>query len=171
MLRTFTLVVLLALTASVQAADPVTIGYVDMSRVIAETRMGKEAQASLEKKYAEPQKELGEEEQAIRQLQQKTNRDAALMSQAELDKRAAELQGRVAQLQRQAIATQQELGKDKTRLGGEIIKAARGVISKLAEERKLTAVFELGSSGLLYIQDALNITDEVIKRVDALPAN
>ena len=168
MKRLATLFVLITLTATVHAVEPVTIGYVDMQRVIEESQMGKEARATLEKKYREPQKRLSEEEQAIRELQQKTNRDAALMSQAELDKRTAEVQERIQKFQKEAMARQQELGKDQAQLGGDIVKAAGGVISKLATEKKLAAVFERNSSGLLYIQDKLNLTDEVIKRLNTL---
>jgi len=169
MQRLAILLALLALAVAAQAADPVAIGYVDMQQVIQQSKRGQAAQSALEKKYEEPQKKLGEEEQAIRQMQQKTSRDAALMSQAELDKRSAELRERVQKFQQEALATQQELGKDKAKLGGDIVKAATEIVAKLARERKLTAVLERSSSGLLYIQDALNLTDEVIKRLDALP--
>jgi outer membrane protein len=169
MQRVATLFALFVLAAAAQAANPVSIGYVDMQRVILESKQGKAAQSALEKKYEAPQKQLGEEEQAIRQIQQKTSRDAALMSQAELDKRSAELQGRIQKFQQQALATQEELGKDKAKLGGNIVKAANEIIAKLAEERKLSAVFERSASGLLYIQDGLNLTDEVVKRLNALP--
>lgn len=169
MKRLATLFVLATLTATVHAVEPATIGYVDMQRVIEESKMGTEARATLEEKYREPQKRLSAEEQAIRELQQKTNRDAALMSQAELDKRTAEIQERVQKFQKEAMATQQELGKDQAQLGGEIVKAAGGVIAELAKEQKLAAVFERNNSGLLYVQDSMNLTGEVIKRLDALP--
>jgi len=169
MKRLATLFILATLCTAAYAFEPVTIGYVDMQRVIEESKMGKEARATLEEKYREPQQRLGKEEQAIRELQQKTNRDAALMSQAELDKRTAEVQERIQKFQKEAMATQQALAKDQTQLGGDIVKTAGGVISKLATEKKLSAVFERNSSGLLYIQDGLNLTDEVIKRLDALP--
>jgi outer membrane protein len=149
------------------AAEPAAIGYVDMQRVLEQSAMGKKANETLKEKFSSPQKELAEEEQAIRELQQKTGRDAALMSQAELDKRKGEIEQRVRELQQKAMATQQELARDQAELGKKIITPAQEVIAQLAQEKKLSAVFERNQSGLLYIQDSLELTDEVIKRLDA----
>ena len=158
---------LLAFLSPVSAVEDATIGYVDMQKVLEQSKMGKEANETLKEKYSPSQQELAEEEQAIRQLQQKTGRDAALMSQEELDKRTAEIQKRLRQLQEKAMTTQQEFTKDQTELGNKIIKPAQEIIAALAMEKKLSAVFERSQSGLLYIQDSLNLTDEVIKRLDA----
>lgn len=167
---TLCVLALAACCAPLSAAEPVTIGYVDMQRVIEESKVGKKAFAVLKEKYAEPQAALDKEEQAILQLQQSTSRDGALMSQAELDKRKTEIQERVLQLQRKAAMAQQELSQDQAKLGGGIIKPAQEIVTDLAKEKKLSAVFERNQSGLLFIQDGLNLTDEVIKRLDAKPA-
>lgn len=162
------LLAILSFCTPVSAAEPTSIGYVDMQRVIEESKLGKQAYAALKEKFSEPQEAIGKEEQAIRQLQETTGRDAALMSQAELDKRKSELQQRVIQLQRAAQSAQQELAQDQAKLGADIIKPTQQIIAELAKERKLTAVFERSSSGLLYIEDGLNLTDEVLERLDAL---
>lgn len=149
------------------AAEPITIGYVDMQRVIEESKLGKQAFAALQEKYAEPQAALEKEEKSILQLQQSLSRDGALMSQAELDKRKAEFQERVSQIQRKAAMAQQELSQDQAKLGGNIIKPAQEIITELGKERNLTAIFERTQSGLLYVEADKNLTDEVIKRLDA----
>ena len=89
------------------------------------------------------------------------------MSQAELDKRKAEFQERVSQIQRKAAMAQQELSQDQAKLGGGIIKPAQEIITELGKEKKLTAIFERSQSGLLYVEADKNLTDEVIKRLDA----
>jgi outer membrane protein len=161
------LLTLLAFCNPLPAADAVSMGYVDMQQVIEKSKLGQEAQANLEEQFAKPQEELAKEEQAIRKLQETTGRDAALMSQAELDKRKAELEERVMILQRNAAAAQQKLSQEQVKLGAGIIKPAQEIIAELAKEKKLSAVFERNQSGLLYIEDGLNLTDEVIKRLDA----
>jgi len=158
---------LAAVCAPLAAAEPITIGYVDMQRVIEESKLGKQAFAALQEKYAEPQAALEKEEKSILQLQQSLAREGALMSQAELDKRKAEFQERVNQIQRKAAMAQQELSQDQAKLGGGIIKPAQEIITELGKERKLTAIFERSQSGLLYVEADKNLTDEVIKRLDA----
>jgi len=153
--------------APLTAAETVTIGFVDMQRVIEESKLGKKAFATLQEKYAQPQAALEKEEKEILQMQQNLVRDGALMSQAELEKRKAELQERIGQIQRKAAMAQQELSQDQAKLGNGIIKPAREIITTLGKERKLTAIFERSQSGMLYVESELNLTDEVIKRLDA----
>ena len=152
------------------AAEPVSIGYVDMQRVIEESKLGKQAFATLQEKYAEPQAVLQKDEKEIMQLQQNLARDGALMSQAELDKRKGELQERIALIQRKAAMAQQELSQDQAKLGSGIIKPAQEIITELGKERKLTAIFERSQSGMLYVEEDRNLTTEVIKRLDAKTA-
>jgi outer membrane protein len=167
MKRFASLIALLAVCSPLPAADQAIIGYVDMQRVIEDSKLGKQASATLKEKFADPQAALAQEEQAIREFQQATSRDAALMSEAELEKRRAELQDRVTTLQRSAAATQQELAQEQAKLGAGIVQPAQKIIAELAREKKLSAVFERNQSGLLFIEDELNLTEQVIKRLDA----
>ncbi len=158
---------LLILTVAAHAAEPATIAYVDVDKVLSESDMGRKAKEALEQKFAEPQKTLAAEEQGIIQLQQSLGRDQALMSQEELDKRKTEIQQRVLELQKKAAEFQQELNEEQNAMGGEILKLAQDLVAEIARERKLSAVYERTRSGLLYIDDNLNITAEVIKRLNA----
>jgi len=167
MKRMLCLLALFILTATATAAEPPAIGYVDMEKVLQDSDMGRKATAELEKKFGGQQQALGQEEQAIRQLQQTLNRDQALMSQAELDKRTGEIQQRIMELQKKAAAIQKEVTKEQTGLLEEILVLTREVAAKLASEKKLAALFERSRSGLLYIDDSLNLTSEVIKRLNA----
>ena len=62
---------------------------------------------------------------------------------------------------------QQELSQDQAKLGGGIIKPAQEIVTELGKERKLTAIFERSQSGMLYVEEDRNLTNEVIKRLDA----
>ena len=149
------------------AAEPATIGYVDMDRVIKDSDMGREAYAALEEKFGPKREAFAKEEQSIIQLQQRLGRDQALMSQAELDKRTGEIQQRVLELQKKAAALQQQVNQDQAKLLEEILGLTREVSGELARSKKLSALFERSRSGLLYIDDSLNFTDEVIQRLNA----
>jgi len=167
MKRLLFLLALLIPSVSPMAAQPATIGYVDMDKVLKESDMGRKALAGLEEKYGSQQGALGQEEQSIRQLQATLSRDQALMSQAELDKRTGEIQQRVLELQKKAAALQQQVNQDQAKLLEEILGLTREVSAELARSKKLSALFERSRSGLLYIDDSLNFTDEVIQRLNA----
>jgi len=165
--RLLPLVLSLLLTTPINAAEPVSIGYVDMQVVLDKSKMGQEAQKALQKKFSGRQQKLAEEEQAIRQLQQTLARDQALMSQAELDKKNAEIRERIQALQRKAARMQRELAQEQNKLGSAILKPAQEIVTALAKDRQVFAVFERRQSGLLYIDEGLDLTAEVIKRLNA----
>jgi outer membrane protein len=155
------------IAAPALAAGPATIGYVDVQQVFDKSTLGQQAQESIKAKFGDKQKAFAEEEQAIRQMQQTLARDQALMSQAELDKKKGEIQKRVQEFQKKAAEVQQQLAQEQGKLTGEIMDPTQKVIAALAKEKKLSAVFERRQSGLLYIDDSLDITADVIKRLNA----
>lgn len=164
---TLRVVPLLLLAASAAHAEPGKIGYVNMQKVLDESKMGQEAQESLKEQFSGKQQKFAKEEQTILGLQQALQKDQALMSQEELDKRMAEIQERVKKLQLEATQVQQELAKEQNKLGGAIMEPARGIIEAVAKDKQVSAVFERRQSGLLYVDEGLDLTAEVIKRLDA----
>lgn len=167
MYRLATLCVLLALAVPPLAAEAASLGYVDMQKVIEESKLGQKARETLKAKFEGKQQAFAEEEKSIRQLQQTLARDQALMSQAELNKKKGEIEGRIQEFQKKAAVVQKELNEEQSRLGGEVVAPAEKVIAALSKEKKLSVVFERRQAGLLYIDEALNLTAEVIKRLDA----
>jgi outer membrane protein len=93
------------------------------------------------------------------------------MSQTELDKKKGELKSRVEAFQKQVAEAQQALVQEQNKLGGEILEPAQGIIEEVAKDKKVTAVFERRQSGLLYIDEGVDLTPEVIKRLDAKTKN
>lgn len=161
------LIIPFLLSTPVLAAEPKAIGYVDMQVVLDKSKMGQQAQQALKKKFEGRQQEFAKEEQSLRQMQQTLARDQALMSQTELDKKKAELEKRIGAFQKNATEAQQELVQEQNKLAAEILKPAQALVATVAKENKISAVFERQQSGLLYIDNGLDLTADVIKRLDA----
>jgi outer membrane protein len=149
------------------AAESGAIGYVDMQVVLDKSKMGQQAQQALKKKFEGKQQEFAKEEQSLRQMQQTLARDQALMSQTELDKKKAELEKLIGAFQKKATEAQQALVQEQNKLAAEILEPAQAIVAAAAKENKVSAVFERRQSGLLYIDDGLDLTADVIKRLDA----
>lgn len=161
------LLALFALSLPAIAAGPTSLGYVDMQRVFEESALGRQANDKLKEQFSPRQEAFAQEEQAIRQLQQALARDQALMSQSELDKRQKEIQQRIGKLQQDAAAAQQELAEARSKLGSEILGPAQKAIAEVAKKQKIGAVLERRQSGLVYVDDDLDLTEAVIKALDA----
>ena len=156
----------MAATAPSHAADAINLGYVDMQQVLEKSKLGQRAQATLKEKFGPKQEEFAKEEQAIRQQQQSLERDKPLMSKDQIKKKEEELQKSIEAFQKSAGATQQELVKEQQKLGQAIVGPAQEVVQALSKEKKMSVVFERQQAGLLYIDGGLDLTKEVIKRLD-----
>jgi outer membrane protein len=161
------LVLTLALVLPAAAAQAADIAYVDMQRVLEESALGKKVQDELRKDFEPKAQALGKEEQEIRRLQETLARDAALMSKDQVAKKEAEIKKRIESYQKEAGAVQQTLMKVQQEKGPQVIGPARKAVDAIAKKRKLSMVVERGTSGIVYMEEALDITPEVIKQMDA----
>lgn len=161
------LLLVLSLALPLPALAAATIGFVDMQKVLEDSKLGKQLQDDLRVEFEPRAKTLGEEEAAIRELQQELERDGALMSNDQVKKAEAEIQTRIDAYQDKGKDLQQDLMKAQQAKSREVIQPARDSINAVAKKRGLSMVIEPGMSGLLYIDDALDITGEVVKHLDS----
>jgi outer membrane protein len=169
MLRPSLAVVLLApllfLPVAATSAEPV--GFVNMQKVLEESKLGQRLQEQLRAEFEPRGQTLGQEEQAIRQLQATLERDGALMSSEQVSKQEDEIKTRIEAFQEQAKTLQQEILKVQQEKSREILEPARDAIKAVAAKKKVSMVIEPGMSGLLYVDESLDLTSDVIKALDA----
>ena len=156
---------LIGLTASFGAGAQ-TIGFVDMERVLQESKPGKEAQAKLEEQFADDQKAFAEREREIREMQAGFERDKPLMSKDQSAKKEQEIKDSIKSFEEDFQEVQRELVKAQQEEGKKIIAPAREAVSSVAKEKKLGAVFEASQAGLLYLGESADITNDVIKAME-----
>lgn len=161
------LVPLLALALPFSAFGAASLGYVDMQRVLEESALGKKVQEQLRKDFEPRAQELGKSEAEIRQLQEALARESALMSTEQLKKKEADIKQRVESYQKAGGALQQELAKVQQAKGREIMGPAQKAVDAVSKQKKLSMVVERNLAGILYLDQALDITADVIKHMDA----
>jgi outer membrane protein len=148
------------------AADAANIGYVDMQQVLEKSKLGQRAQETLKSKYGPKSDEFAKQEQGIRTQQQTLDRDKPLMSKDQIKKKEEEIKKQIETFQKEAGGIQQEIAKEQQKLAQAIVGPATEVVQALSKEKKMGAVFERQQAGLIYIDSALDMTKEVIKRLD-----
>ena len=156
-----------ALSLPVQAAAETTVGFVDMQKVLEDSKLGQRLQKQLRDDFEPRTKSFAEEEREIAQMQQALARDKPLMSNDQVAKKEQEIKERIEAYQKKALPIQQELMKAQQEKGREILEPAREALNAVAKKKKLSMVFERGVNGLLYMDDGLDITAEVIEQLDA----
>jgi outer membrane protein len=158
---------LLALALPCGIAEAAALGYVDMQKVLEESSLGKKVQEDLRKDFEPRAQELGKTEAEIRKMQESLQRESALMSTEQLNKKEAELKQRIESYQKSGAALQQELAKVQQEKGRTILVPAQKAVDTIAKQKKLSMVVERNMAGVLYLDDALDITADVIKLMDS----
>jgi outer membrane protein len=143
------------------------VAFVDVNGIAQGSIAGKDASKKLQDFQS---KKVGELSEKNKQLQAMTTRrdsgtgvlnDAA---RAQLDKDIDKLQRDIQFQQQNAQAEYQDLQNE---LMGEFQKRLIPVIDEIAKEKGLYAVFSIADSGAAYVNPGLDLSAEVIKRLDA----
>lgn len=156
-----------ALSLPVQALANEGVGFVDMQKVLEESKLGQRLQKQLRDEFEPRTKGFADEEREIAQMQQALAKDKPLMSNDQVAKKEQEIKARIEAYQKKTLPIQQELMKAQQEKGREILAPAREALNTVAKKKKLGMVFERSVGGLLYMDDGLDITAEVIKQMDS----
>lgn len=156
----------------VQPAAPVLFpveakfAFLDFQRVATDSVSGKLATRILDELTKKKITEIEAQNTALQTLVSK--RDSGVLSApalAQVGKDMDKLQREIQFSQQNAQAEIQQLKSD---LQGEFEKRVTPVVAEIAKEKGLHAVFT-ADAGLLYIHPGLDISEEVVKRLDAQP--
>jgi len=139
---------------------------VDVQAIAQNSAAGKDASKKLNDLQAKKQAEIQDKNKQLQALQTKRDQGGTVLNEqarASLDKEIDRLQRDIQYAQTNAQAEMTELNNE---LQAEFTKKVGPVIEEIAKEKNLYLVFT-ADSGFAYVHPGLNITDEVVKRLDS----
>ena len=143
------------------------IAFVDVNGIAQTSASGKDASKKLNDFQSKKVAELSDKNKQLTTLTTKRDSGTGVLNdaaRAQLDKDIDKLQRDIQFAQSNAQAEFQDLQNE---LQGEFQKRLIPVIEEIAKEKGLYAVFSIADSGAAYVHPGLNITDEVVKKLDA----
>ena len=152
---------------SVLAAEPARMGFVDMPRIIEASAMARDAAAETERAADAARKQLDTEQQAIAKMRQEFAQDGTIMSESERNARMKAIEERLQAYNKQAADMQDDINRMRVAMAEKALRPVQKAIAEIAREEGVNAVFERTESALLYVDDAMDLTDRVIERVQA----
>ncbi len=96
-------------------------------------------------------------------MNQNWQKQAALLSEDARMKKQKEFQDKFLELRKSEMDFQNEIKQKEQQATQKIAIKVAGLVDRIAKDKKLTAVFETSSSGLIYLKDPVDLTDQVIK--------
>jgi Skp family chaperone for outer membrane proteins len=146
------------------------IAFIDVNMIAGTSAAGKDASKKLTDFTTKKSAEIADKNKQLQALTAKRDTGGAVLNdaaRATLDKDIDKLQRDIQFAQSNAQAELQDLQNE---LQGEFQKRLIPVIEEVAKEKGLHAVFSIADSGAAYVHPGLNISDEVVKRLDAAAA-
>lgn len=158
----FIMIMVLAAAATVSAQ--VKVAVIDVQRVVTESDAGKEALGKLKglqnSKIAEGQKL----QQELDALKEQLSKQRFTLSDEKIEAMGKNIQDKGIELKRFQDDAQRELDDARRKALGGLEQRILPVINTVGKEKGLTLIFNKFQSGLVYADDAVDITDEVIRR-------
>ena len=159
-----------ALASPLSAQQALKVGVINSQRAFETSSEGKKNAAQLQERNNKIKSDMARMDNEIKQIETKisTQRmtlspEALMQLQSDLDKKTT---GRT--------RYQEDTARDLQKLQYDIVQKVRtemvGVVDAIAKEKGLDLVLDLGSSGVVYFNKTIEITDEVIKRYDEAQA-
>jgi outer membrane protein len=155
---------------SAQATGGMKIGIIDVERIVTESAMGKAALAKLEEFGKEQEGKLQAKKDEIEQLRKKVADGQLSLSEDKLGDLRKELETKTIELRRLGDDAQREFNQRQQTALGEIERRVMPVLKTVGDEGGYTMIFRKFDSGLVYAADNVDITPQVIQRLDAANA-
>jgi outer membrane protein len=142
------------------------IAYVQLPLIAQNSTEGKAATARIQELQNKKQTELQEKNKALQAAQQKLTSGSTVLNdsaRAQLEKEIERQQREIQFAQQNAQAEVQDLTAD---LQEQFRQKLVPILNQIGEERGLHFILSAGDAGFIYANPGLDVTQEVIKRLD-----
>jgi len=153
-----------SIAVSAQAQD-LKIGYVNSERVLREAEPAKRAQAKLEAEFGKREKDLNDQNAALRAQAEKLDKDSPTLSEAEKTRRQRELVELDRDLQRKHREFQEDLTQRKNEEVNNVSERAQRTIKAIGEAEHYDLIVQ--DQLVFYVSPRIDLTKKVIDALNA----
>ena len=155
---------------TLSSAQQLKIGVVNSQDVLERSTEGKKVLARLQDLDKQNQAKITKLDTEIQQLQAQINTQRLTLTAEALQGKAADLERKQTQRKRDAEDAYSNMQETSNRLLQRIQDELIPIVTQLGKEKGLDIIFDLGKSGAVYFNPTIEVTEDVIKRYDALKA-
>ena len=154
---------------SSQGEDSSKYGYVDVRKVLLESKTGKLKKAEMEKLIKQRKDQLVKEEQKLKTMRETYEKEQLILTDVLKQQRQKQFQEKLEAYRKMASEAQKELGQKDAEFSRAAMVTIREVVAKIAKEQNLNLVFEKNDQPVLFAKEGPDLTNLVIKRMNAKP--
>ncbi|AUN99419.1 OmpH family outer membrane protein [Bacteriovorax stolpii] len=157
------LIATLALVMTTSAFSAVTVGKVDVQKVLITVNQGVAVRDQLKKSFDEKQAILKKEEDSIKKLQDDYSKKASVINDKEKAKKEREIQEKIIAIQQKTAGFQKEIQDMEQKLKTPILERVKSVVDEVSKASDVDLVYEAATAPILYAKSEKDLTDEVVK--------
>jgi outer membrane protein len=158
-----------AAPAAAQFPADARIGFVNLQAVVQNSQLGRTGQQRLKELTDQKSAEIAEKNKEIQALQQEIQSGQNVLAAAVLQQKNAELDRKTRELQFMQEQAQVDVDALQSELLDEFGQKVLPIVEQIRAERNLWAILSTGDgTGLLAVNSALDLSAEVVRRLDAL---
>jgi outer membrane protein len=150
-------------------ASELRVAVVDMQRALNECDAGKRAKDQVKAKFEKSQDDLKRQREDLDRRKEEYERKATVLKEEERRNLEKDLEARSLEFKRKFEDFQRDLKRTDAELTSTIVEDLYGVVREYGAKNTYSLVLEASSGALLYGDNALDITDEIVKIYNANP--
>jgi len=154
-------------SASWAAESSVRLGFVDLQAVISQSKKGQDAMDIVKKEAAEKQKEISTKEAEIKQMDADLQKQASALSETAKKDREEEIKRKLRDLKRITEDVNRDLAKREGEMVNDLLRDLTTLIRDYGKEKGYTLIVEKGQSGVIYGNEAADLTKEILDRYNS----
>lgn len=158
----------LSFVVAAQPAQPARIGYVDMQRLIDGSPQFIAGREALQREFTQRDAALKVDEARLSQLESALKRDGATLPPATADARQHEIDALRRSIERTRAKLRDDLNKRREEMLDARWSEINDVVIAYAREHRIDLVVQ---SPVIYASASIDITDAVLERLKAAPAD
>jgi outer membrane protein len=147
-----------------QGLPQAAVVVVDMTQIMRDSKAAKDIQAQVQKEMDTYSKAVSLKENDLKVLQDELERQRTVLSPDVFSTRSQDYQRRYSALDREVQVKRQQMQQSYSDAMTKVEGVALQIVADVAKERKANMV--VAKAALLYMDDGLDVTAEVTKRLD-----
>jgi outer membrane protein len=163
----FALLLAVAIVAAAPATAQIKVAVIDVQTVVTESALGQQAQKELEQLQGAKRGELEARGKELADLRKKIEEGRLSLAPEKLTEMSEEFESKGREFQRAEDDANRELQKRGEKLMGDIEVKILPIIDEIGKAEGYTLIFNKFRSGLLFADDAVDITKQVIDQLNA----
>jgi outer membrane protein len=149
-----------------RGADPFKFAFVDMQKALNNCEAGKEAKKQITEEVDKIQKSFAGRQKELEKLKEDLEKRGNVLSEPVRREKEKDYQTKLRDMQRLQRDYEEDLRRKDQEYTAKILNDLAAIARKLGEEGKYTVIFEKNQPAFVYISNALDLTDEVLKIAD-----